>query len=328
METNEMSNAKLKQNIADSILQILLSNKMIEENDIANSEVEFGYILTREDGRIDALVKAKCSDKRFYFTSQASALSLIDINDSIFAQTVKIMESKHSCLSGESPNESDEQLTRKNTNNKYLEQNGITTNDNLVCNKEGSKLKSIDDICKRAIASLITIQLACDINNGIDINSDEYKEDFKYAKGLMEKYDVERSLNSKERRIVDGTFSNQDAIDMDWEYESYWVLCWALSLVNDIKDGGTMCNCDEAISFVMNSDSLEDFRSKCKLKDIKEVLDMHDLYYRYYWAINNKYLDENTKIGNLDASLVKERYRALEWLLSDEEDWFNLRLNA
>ena len=55
---------------------------------------------------------------------------------------------------------------------------------------------------------------------------------------------------------------------------------------------------------------------------------MKDLYYRYNWAINNKYVDTNAKIGNLNPSNVIERRRALEWILSDENDWYNLQLNA
>lgn len=89
-----------------------------------------------------------------------------------------------------------------------------------------------------------------------------------------------------------------------------------------------MCDCDKAISFVLKSVSFEDFKSKCKLRDIDEILDMKDLYYRYNWAINNKYVDSNTKTGNLNSSNVIERRRGLEWILSDEYDWYNIQLNA
>lgn len=115
---------------------------------------------------------------------------------------------------------------------------------------------------------------------------------------------------------------------MDWAYESYWAICWCLSLVDDIKDGGKLCDCDKAISFVADLESYEEFKSKCKLRNIDEILDMKDLYYRYNWAINNKYINPNTKIGNLESSNVIERRRALEWILSDVYDWYNLQLYA
>ena len=89
-----------------------------------------------------------------------------------------------------------------------------------------------------------------------------------------------------------------------------------------------MCDCNRAISFVLNSTSFEDFKRKCKLRDIDEILDMKDLYYRYNWAINNKYVDPNTKIGNLEPSNIIERRRGLEWVISDIDDWYDIELNT
>ena len=115
---------------------------------------------------------------------------------------------------------------------------------------------------------------------------------------------------------------------MDWAYEAYWAICWCLSLVDDIKDGGKLCDFGKAISFVQTSNSFDDFKNKCKLRDNDEILDMLDIYYRYNWAINNKYVDSNTNIGNLNSSNVIERRRALEWIFSDIDDWYNIQLNA
>lgn len=183
-------------------------------------------------------------------------------------------------------------------------------------------LKSYDDICKRAIACLITIQIACDINNG------NYQESLKFFLPFYKKYDVEDSLNSKEKRIVEGTYTQQDAIDMDWAYESYWALCWCLGLVKDIRDGGKLCDCNKAIDFVQNASSFDDFKSKCKRRDVEEILNMLDLYYRYHWATVEKRINPETKIGNLDSSNVLERRRGLEWIISLEDDWYNISLDT
>lgn len=34
----------------------------------------------------------------------------------------------------------------------------------------------------------------------------------------------------------------------------------------------------------------DDFKCKCKIRDIEEILDMLDLYYRYDWAVTEKEL--------------------------------------
>lgn len=273
-------------------------------------------------------MKAICNDKVFYFACQKGSLMLINITENQYNETINYMKANHVCLNDNSNNETEKQKNRRQKNNNFLTQNGISINENLSCYENDVQIKSIDEVCKRAIACLITIQVACDINNGQDIKSEEYKDNFNFVKSLYKKFDVEACLNSKERRIIDGTYSNQDAIDMDWAYEAYWAVCWCLSLVDDIKNGGEMCDCNRAISFVINSSSYEEFKSKCKLRDIDEILDMKDLYYRYNWAINNKYVDSNTKTGNLEPSNVIERRRGLEWVLTDIDDWYDIQLNA
>lgn len=328
METNEINNIKLTQNIADTTIQVLLSNNLITKEELNTYKVQFGYIFTKTDGVLEALIKTVCNGKTFYFACQKGSLMLININEEQYVQTINYMKENHPCLNEEPNVETEVQKNRREKNNQYLAQLGITHNEKLLCDEYDIQLKSLDDICKRAIASLITIQVACDINSGIDIKSEEYKESFDFIKGLYKKYNVEDCLNSKEQRIIDGTYSTQDAVDMDWEYETYWAICWCLSLVDDIKDGGEYCDCDKAISFVMSADSYEDFKSKCKLRSIDEILDMYDLYYRYNWAINNVQVDPNTNTGNLDPSTVIERRRGLEWVITDMKDWYDLRLDT
>lgn len=323
MEINEAKNSKLKQNVSNNIIQILLNNKLITDNELTNLTIEFGYIFTKDDGVLEALMKIICNNKVFYFACQNSKLMHINISEIEYNKTIDYMKKYHSCLNEKINKETRKQKKRRKRNNQFLTKNNVSINENLLSyNEKNIQLKSIDAICKRAIACLLTIQIACDINNG------QYEESLKYFLPLYDKFDVKNSLNSKEKRIINGTYSKQDVIDMDWAYEAYWAICWCLSLIDDIKDGGELCDCSKAITFVTNSSSFNDFKSKCKLRDIDEILDMYDLYYRYHWAINNKYVDSKTNIGNLNSSNVIERHRALEWLICDTDDWYNLQLNA
>ncbi|MBQ9319018.1 MAG: DUF4272 domain-containing protein [Bacilli bacterium] len=328
MEINEIRNSILKQNVADTVVQMLLNLKLIDEKELSNFQIQFGYIFTKVDGVLEALMKAICNNKIFYLACQKGSVMLININENQYNYTINYMKEYHPCLNEIAINESEVQKKRREKNNQYLVNNGISINENLLCNEHNVQIKSIDEICKRAIACLLTIQLSCDINNGIDIKSEEYKENIDFFKSLYKKYDVEEYLNSKERRIVDGTYSKQDAIDMDWAYEAYWALCWCLSLVDNIKDGGELCDCNKAVSFVLTSKSFNDFKNKCHLRDTDEILDMLDLYYRYNWAINHKHIDSNTKIGNLNPSNVIERRISLEWVISSENDWYDIQMNA
>lgn len=214
--------------------------------------------------------------------------------------------------------------SRRERSNKKIKSMGIACFEQLPAIEESSqvKLRDIDDICRRAIACLISTQVACDIAN------DNYEEAKIFFTEALERYGVGNCLNSKEKKIFDGTYTEQDVIDIDWEYETYWSLVWALGLIKDISDGGNMCDCELAIKLVSKSNSYKDFKDKCKLRNIKEILDMLDLYYRYHWACVEKRLRPETPVANLNSSVVVERRRGLEWLISDEDDWFDISLDT
>lgn len=217
-----------------------------------------------------------------------------------------------------------ENQKRRQISNEYIKLLGITCYENLpmIENSSEVKLKDIDTICKRAIACLLSIQIVYDIKAG------EYEQSKKVVSNLLEKYEVENCLNSKEKKLFDGTYQEQDLIDLDWEYEAYWSLIWALGIIGDISNGADVCNCDFAIKLVSESQTYEDFKSKCNLRDINEVLDMLDLYYRYHWAVVDKRINPQTNIGALNSSVVVERRRGLEWLINNEEDWYNISLDT
>ena len=217
-----------------------------------------------------------------------------------------------------------EKVIRRAISNAKIKKQKIACYESLPCIESSNevKLKILDEICKRAMASFLVIQLACDINNG------QYVESVEIISNLLKKFNVFDCLNKKEKKILDGTYETQDAIDIDWEYETYWSLIWALGLVDDISDASNICDCDYAINLFNESNSYEDFKSKCKLRDVNEILDMLDLYYRYHWACTEKRLKPEISIGNLNPSVVVERRRGLEWIVSESQDWYDISLDT
>lgn len=184
------------------------------------------------------------------------------------------------------------------------------------------KLRDIDDVCKRAIAALLSTQVAFEISN------QNYK-DVKFFIDLMYKFNVRDCLNPKEQNLVNAQFSAQDVTDVVWEYECYWSLVWALGLIGDIEDASSVCDCNTAVHLVADCEDFEEFKSKCRMRDIEEILDMLDLYYRYHWAtVQNRWIDKQLPIGDLNEEIVYERRRGLEWLISDEDNWFDISLDT
>lgn len=214
---------------------------------------------------------------------------------------------------------------RRRKSNTFIKDKGIACLETLPLLEDSTqvKLKSLDDICKRAVATLLAIQLACDIGENND-----YEESKQLFTKLLDKYGVKGELLDKEKRLFDRTYTMQDAIDVAWSYEAYWSLLWALGMVDDISYPSDICDCEKVIKAVGDSKDYEEFVNKCQLRDIEEILDMLDLYYRYHWACVEKQVNPDTPIGKLNDEVVMERRRGLEWLVSKEKDWNNISLDT
>lgn len=215
---------------------------------------------------------------------------------------------------------------RRKISNKKIKKLGIACLETLPVIEDSSqvKLKSLDVICKRAIASLISIQVAFTIANGEDFN-----EAKPFFENLLERYSVQDALLENEKKVLNNEASEKEILNITWNYEAYWSLVWALGLVDDIEYPYSICDCDLAINLVVGCKNLEEFKIKCKIRDIEKILDMVDLYYRYHWAVVEKqWANPDTNIGDLNSEVVFERRKGLEWLISSEDDWDEISLDT
>ena len=56
---------------------------------------------------------------------------------------------------------------------------------------------------------------------------------------------------------------------------------------------------------------------------------MLDLHYRFHWACVEKRINpDSINIADLNPEVVYERRRGLEWLFSDEDDWYEISLDT
>lgn len=339
-------NVSFKKDITDKVFEVYDSNQeeYIDEEKIDVCKVTACSVKNIEPGLFEAKLVlddvfainkliCKVGNNSLAFRHQFSKLVdeervyLINFENQILIQDITMWMAK-SCMNKKSTEEIKERTPeeRRKISNEKIKSMGIACHEMLptIESSKDVKLKSLDEICKRAIAALISTQIACDINNN------NYEESLTYFSQKLEQYEgVKEVLNSKEKRIFDGTYTRQDAIDIDWEYETYWAIVWALGLIDDdISNAGSICDCQKAIYIVSKSKNLEDFKSKCKMRNIEEILDMLDLYYRYHWATTEKRINPDTPIGNLNSSVVVERRRGLEWLISDQEDWYDISLDT
>lgn len=183
--------------------------------------------------------------------------------------------------------------------------------------------RSVESIAKRAIACLIIIQVACDLNNQ---QFDQKTKDF--IVDLLNKFEVFDELTLKERNILNQEVSQQDVVNMIWKYEAYWVLLWALGIVKELNYPNEIADCDFAVQVVSACRSFDEFMQQVELRNLDEILDQADLTYRYDWACVDARLKQQDASENLNASVVVERHGALNWLIQHDGDWDNPDLST
>ncbi|WP_238917468.1 DUF4272 domain-containing protein [Clostridium sp. YIM B02555] len=181
------------------------------------------------------------------------------------------------------------------------------------------EVRSAEEIAKRAIACLIAIQVACDINNGENV-----EESREFFKGFLEKYGVSNELTEAEKKIIFGTPEEQDVINMAWKYEAYWTLIWALGILDELNYPSQICDCDFAINVVADCNDFDEFMKKVNLRSVDEILNEADLIFRYNWACVDARIHGKNAPAKLDSGVVFERHWGLNWLIgkgTENDDW-------
>ncbi|MBW4697842.1 MAG: DUF4272 domain-containing protein [Aphanocapsa lilacina HA4352-LM1] len=121
--------------------------------------------------------------------------------------------------------------------------------------------------------------------------------------------------------LLDPEPDEQDRLQFVWRYESLWVLLWALGYIDPLGWPGNICDI-ERITLIALRTSVEALVTMTVLRPAGEILDAVDLTYRCHWAAANARLKGEDPPGNLDASVVYERYYALNWLTCHlDQEW-------
>ncbi len=217
---------------------------------------------------------------------------------------------------------------RKQRSIAILKEQNVPYFEGLPCieTKDSCLIRTKEDIAKRAIATIVVIQLACDVQNGTD-DLEGIKD---FVVEVLERFDVMAELTDKEKKILTLDVSSEELINMIWKYEAYWPLLWALGLVEELDFPSSICDCDYAAKVVFLEKDFETFMSKVNLRDIDEILDEADLIFRYDWACVDARIKGKMAPANMDNSVVLERHKGLNWLIGEygSEDWDTVQANT
>lgn len=188
------------------------------------------------------------------------------------------------------------------------------------------RIRTAEEIAGRAVACLFAIQVACDASGG----RASLKKSRKFFGDKLAEFGVEGFLTNKERKVFRDKCTSQEFCNMTWKYEAYWVLLWALGIVDVLDYPADGCDCDFAINAVADCRGMDEFMQKVHLRDISEILDEADLIFRYDWACVEARIHEEEAPAGLNPDVVVERHCGLNWLIDADraDDWDNVSIDT
>lgn len=220
-----------------------------------------------------------------------------------------------------------EGLARKQRSLAYIKEKGIPLLETLpeLPPLEELRVKSQEEIARRAVALLIVIQYACDVAQDGDL-----RESKEFVEEMLDKFGVKDELTAAERDLLEQAEpASRDAINITWQYEAYWALLWALGVLDELGLPVETCDCDFAIQVVASCESFDEFLEKTALRRPEEIADEADKMYRLHWACVNERIKGQPAPAGMNESIVVERRRALFWMIGyRDEAWDDISMDT
>lgn len=132
----------------------------------------------------------------------------------------------------------------------------------------------------------------------------------------------ESALSPTERKfIVDRMPTKKDIVQFGWCYECAYTLAWAVGVIDKLPFPSATCDVELIAQKLLKLGS-GGMHAAAALRPAAELLDCLDLHQRLHWIVRQAQADKSTAPGELEAGVVQERHRALNWLLRFEgADW-------
>lgn len=210
-----------------------------------------------------------------------------------------------------------EQIKRKEKSEAILESNGIKVNKNLPCvpSMEKVNLRTVKDVIDRAYALLIIAVKGEGIEQEHLVKNVEAKKINSFSPKESYIYQAE-ALNDQERTYA------------TWRYESLYTMLWALGVMDELKYPNEICDVQGIVGKIFQP-SREEFEGSVKLRNKSEILDELDKTYRMNWACVDAKIKGQQVSGNINPSVIHERYYSLNWLTNyQNQDWDDVQTNT
>lgn len=203
-----------------------------------------------------------------------------------------------------------EALARKNRSIARLKKEGVPYIDWLPMIEDSSQAKppSATAVAQRFCALMLMTHKAL-------------AEDSAATQSLREAFGDRAGFSPAELAFMDNPAPDQQAIvQASWLCEAAVPMAWALGSFDRLERPEQPVEVDSLAALIMEDDGLA-LVAKAKLRPIGDILDEADLIYRYHWAVRQAGLDGKEAPAGLNADVVPERHRGLNWLIGYEAEW-------
>lgn len=204
----------------------------------------------------------------------------------------------------DSPQPTKEQLERKKRFTNIVASFNLPTLKNLPVIEDSKSIKqrTIKDIAKRAIA----VALSAYKGEGISHNE---------ILNLVNAWDVMDYFTKDEFNFINNPNpSNNEKIKFAWRYEGLDVLLWALGYKNTLPEPNEICDVKKDLRIISKYKNFRLLAKNSHMRDMNEILDMADYYYRLHWSAIELRLNKKTN-KYIDEEIIVERHYALNWLI-------------
>lgn len=215
--------------------------------------------------------------------------------------------------------------SRKERSEKILAKHKIAINPNLprIENEDEAKIKSPEEIVKRAVTAFITVQIAIDI-----CNDNGALESAEFFAPIMERFGLMDELTEDEKIYFDkgecAKISKDEAYQMQWRLEMCVPLFWACGFRKKLEYPSEMMDTVAQIHLIGGCQSFGELMKQVKMRTPAEILDEADLIFRMDWAcVEARLKNDPSLMGDLFQDVVVERHKGLNWIIGayGADDW-------
>ncbi|MDF1758637.1 MAG: DUF4272 domain-containing protein [Legionellaceae bacterium] len=150
-----------------------------------------------------------------------------------------------------------------------------------------------------------------------------------YINNWINKNGLTSYLTSRELAILtsERELADEEHFELHLSLEALWAISWATNLIDtlpfDQEVGSELASLSPNLQ--LNEDGFK-YTNNMNLRSKKTIYEMLDLYYRLHWWVNNA-LIAGKSTGDISFGVIRERRKALEWILNKNTTWDNIDLS-